>query len=192
MSGYGVRLPIILNVLDRLRHLVTSPEYTPNPYSKDTVNVLESWDDDLLRTFVRLFVEEKFPTVIALNKIDLPDASKNIDKICRKYDESRIVLTSALAENFIRRLAKQGFIHYHEGTDRFETAEDLEGEAIGTLKSMDEKTRRTSTTSQEADTVEVSSETVYFSKKVQPSENLLGKYILRSTGAIFGPRGLVE
>ena len=77
----------------------------------------------------------------ALNKIDLPDADKNIDHICRKYDEvcafqfafihlwlitlqSRIVLTSALAEIFLRKLHKQQFINYFEGTDRFELAED--------------------------------------------------------------------
>ncbi|KXS16600.1 45.2 kDa GTP-binding protein [Gonapodya prolifera JEL478] len=143
LSGYGVRLPLVLSVLDKLRQVLTSPDH-PTPYTKDVIAALESWDDEVLRTFVKMFVEEKFPTVIALNKIDLPDAAKNIDKICRKYDESRTVLTSALAETFLRRLAKQGFIRYHEGTDRFDTAEDDESGAVEggqKLKTMDEKTR---------------------------------------------------
>jgi hypothetical protein len=30
---------------------------------------------------------ERFPTIIGLNKIDLSESDKNIDKIWRKYDE---------------------------------------------------------------------------------------------------------
>ncbi|KAI9205513.1 P-loop containing nucleoside triphosphate hydrolase protein [Polychytrium aggregatum] len=103
---------------------------------------LETWDDDTLHAIVDAFLDERFPTVIALNKIDLPDSDKNIDRICRKYDESRIVLTSALAEVFLRKLHKQKFIKYFEGTDSFELAEDqIDPSEEEKLKPLDEKTR---------------------------------------------------
>jgi len=37
---------------------------------------LENWDDTMLRNFVTAFVKERFPTVLALNKIDMKDAAK--------------------------------------------------------------------------------------------------------------------
>lgn len=37
------------------------------------------------------------------------------------------MLTSALAETFLRKLNKQKFIKYYEGTDRFDLAEDQVG-----------------------------------------------------------------
>jgi len=73
----------------------------------------------MLHTFVDTFLEERFPTVLVLNKIDMPESDKNIAKICKKYPEANIVLSSALAENFLRKMQKQGFIRYTEGSDNF-------------------------------------------------------------------------
>jgi ribosome-binding ATPase len=39
---------------------------------------LETWTNETVEKIVAAFTEEKFPTVIALNKIDHPDA----DKVC--------------------------------------------------------------------------------------------------------------
>lgn len=39
---------------------------------------LEEWSDETIENVVRAFIDEKFPTVLALNKIDHPDA----DKVC--------------------------------------------------------------------------------------------------------------
>jgi ribosome-binding ATPase YchF (GTP1/OBG family) len=58
----------------------------------NTKKPLEYWTKEDISTFVRIFLQERFPTVIALNKIDLPDADKNIDKICRKYDQVKYIL----------------------------------------------------------------------------------------------------
>lgn len=91
---------------------------------------------------VEAFVDEKFPTVIALNKIDHADADKNIAKIAKMQDPKTLVLQSAISEVFLRRLAKQGFVRYVEGSEFVDTREDLveagdpEG---GGLKEMDEK-----------------------------------------------------
>ncbi|KAJ3410553.1 hypothetical protein HDV05_003655 [Chytridiales sp. JEL 0842] len=109
-SGYGANLLTVQKALDR----------------SGIKEALENWDKDTIHKVVDAFLDERFPTIIVLNKIDLPDSDKNIDRICRKYDPSKIVLTSALAEMFLRKLAKQGFIRYYEGTDIVDTAEDLD------------------------------------------------------------------
>lgn len=37
---------------------------------------LEHWSDETVELVVKTFINEKFPTVYALNKIDHPDADK--------------------------------------------------------------------------------------------------------------------
>lgn len=103
---------------------------------------LESWDKETIEKVVNAFTDEKFPTVCALNKIDHADADKNIAKIAKKQDPNSIVLTSAISEVFLRKLAKQGYIRYTEGSEFVDTREDLIADGDpdgGGLKEMDEK-----------------------------------------------------
>jgi len=103
---------------------------------------LQDWSDETVEKVVNAFIDEKFPTVVSLNKIDHPDADKNISKIAKMQDPKTIVLTSAISEVFLRRLTKQGFINYVEGADSFDTREDLieDGDPEGGgLKEMDDK-----------------------------------------------------
>ena len=102
---------------------------------------LESWDNDTIERVVNAFTDEKFPTVIALNKIDHPDADKNIAKIAKKQDPESIVLCSAVSEVFLRKLAKQGYVRYEEGSEFVDTREDLiaDGDPTGGgLKELDD------------------------------------------------------
>ncbi|EPY51110.1 GTP binding protein [Schizosaccharomyces cryophilus OY26] len=108
-SGYGSNPTITAKVLDSL-HL-NAP--------------LESWDEATLDRIVGRFVDIKFPTVIALNKIDHPDSDANISKIARREDPNRLVLASAVSEVFLRRLAKQGFVNYEEGSEFVDTIEEF-------------------------------------------------------------------
>lgn len=58
------------------------------------------------------------------------------------YDSKSIVLTSAISEVFLRKLAKQGYVRYTEGSEFVDTYEDLvdAGDpAGGGLKPLDEK-----------------------------------------------------
>ncbi|EEB07517.1 GTP binding protein [Schizosaccharomyces japonicus yFS275] len=119
-SGYGSTPAITAKVLDKL-HLSTP---------------LEDWDEETIDKIVDTFVRTKFPTVIALNKIDHPDADANISKIARKENPNLLVLTSAISEVLLRRLAKQGFIKYEEGSEFVDTKDDLPD---SDLKPMDEK-----------------------------------------------------
>lgn len=125
-SGYGANRDIIARVIDKLA--IKEP--------------LDQWSDELVEQVVNTFVDEKFPTVVALNKMDHPDADKNVAKIAKANDPKTLVLCSAISEVFLRRLAKQGFIKYQEGSEFVDTREDLidDGDPEGGgLKEMDEK-----------------------------------------------------
>lgn len=125
-SGYGSTSTIVARCLDRIG--LKEP--------------LENWSDETVEKVVKAFIDEKFPTVYALNKIDHPDADKNISKIAKMQDPQSIVLCSAISEVFLRRLAKQNYIKYVEGSEFLDTREDLidMGEPDGGgLKEMDEK-----------------------------------------------------
>ncbi|KAK6344328.1 hypothetical protein TWF696_007967 [Orbilia brochopaga] len=127
LSGYGSNAATVQRTLDQIS--LKTP--------------LETWDDDTILSVVNAFIDEKFPTVLALNKIDHPDADKNIAKIAKKYPNAPIVLTSAIAEIFLRRLVKQGYIRYTPGAEYIDTRQDLldDGDQAGadTLKEMDDK-----------------------------------------------------
>lgn len=67
---------------------------------------------------------------------------KNIAKIAKAQDAKTIVLCSAISEVFLRRLAKQGYVRYTEGSEFVDTREDLIADGDpegGDLKEMDEK-----------------------------------------------------
>lgn len=59
-SGYGSTSQVIARCLDKIA--LKEP--------------LEHWSDETIEKVVNTFTDEKFPTVIALNKIDHPDADK--------------------------------------------------------------------------------------------------------------------
>lgn len=125
-SGYGANPTVVARTLDKLQLKIP----------------LQDWDDDMIKTVVEAFVDEKFPTVLALNKIDHADADKNVSKIAKAEAPERIVLCSAISEVFLRRLAKQNFIRYIPGSEFLDTREDLieQGEPDGGgLKEMDDK-----------------------------------------------------
>ncbi|KAH0498320.1 hypothetical protein TgHK011_005576 [Trichoderma gracile] len=127
-SGYGSTPVTVQRTLDRSG--VKEP--------------LEEWSDETIEHIVNCFIDEKFPTVIALNKIDHPDADKNIAKIAKMQDPNTVVLCSAISEIFLRKMAKQGYIKYVEGSEFVDTREDLieQGDPTGGgLKELDEKNR---------------------------------------------------
>ena len=127
-SGYGSTSSVVAQTLDAMK--LNTP--------------LESWDDETVVKLVSQFVKTRFPTVLALNKIDHPDADANVAKIAKQQPPESIVLTSAISEVFLRKLAKQKYVKYLEGSEFVDTREDLieQGEADGGgLLEMDEKLR---------------------------------------------------
>jgi hypothetical protein len=128
-SGYGATSTHVAQTLDKLG--LKAP--------------LQTWDDETLSDVVRTFVNVKFPTVLALNKIDHPDSDANVARIAKTYPDAALVLTSAIAEVFLRRLVKQRYVRYIEGSEIVDTREDLieDGDADGGgLLEMDDKLRQ--------------------------------------------------
>ncbi|MCJ1285633.1 hypothetical protein MMC26_004974 [Xylographa opegraphella] len=126
LSGYGSTPKTIAATLDSI------PLRTP----------LETWDAPTISNLVSAFVTTRFPTVLALNKIDHPDADKNIAKIAKAHPANSLVLCSAISEVFLRKLAKQGFVKYVEGSDLVDTRDDLVelgDPGGGGLKELDDK-----------------------------------------------------
>lgn len=122
-SGYGSTTDLVNRALSSI---------------DEQLGPLEKWTDEQVSTVVRAFVRTKFPTVLSLNKMDHPDADKNVSKILREHPESKAVLTSAISEVFLRRLAKQGYVQYEEGTEFVDTKDDLPD---SDLKPLDDKLR---------------------------------------------------
>jgi ribosome-binding ATPase YchF (GTP1/OBG family) len=127
-SGYGSKPVMLQRVFDRLGYNAEEAK-------------LERWSMAQVEHMVEVFVQIRFPTVLALNKIDHADATENIAKIARHQDPESIVLTSAVAETLLRKLAKQRFIRYEEGTEFVDTKEDLPADEADTLLEMDDKTK---------------------------------------------------
>lgn len=97
-------------------------------------------------------------------------------------DPQTIVLCSAISEVFLRRLAKQGYVKYVEGSEFVDTREDLieMGESDGGgLKEMDEKLKTY------VSCVFVMSETLLISPR--RVENLKDMVLYR-----FGSTGVVQ
>lgn len=108
LAGYGTNKRTVQTALDQ-RKFETE---------------MENWTLAELREFVRVFVDQRFPTVVALNKIDHRDADRNIASITRKHQNA--VLVSALSECLLKKLAKQGQVVYRTGDDDFVINESVD------------------------------------------------------------------
>jgi len=89
VSGYGSTIQVVQKALDAMG--VKEPAE------------IENWDEVKVHLFVNFFLDERFPTILVLNKVDHSDSDKNIARICEKYPKMPMVLTSALAECFLKK-----------------------------------------------------------------------------------------
>ena len=90
LSGYGTQVIQTQRVLDKLKLC-------------DPV-ILRDWDQEKVRNFVDVFVDERFPTILVLNKVDRKESTQNISNICEKFGDDKVVIASALAETFLLKL----------------------------------------------------------------------------------------
>lgn len=77
MSGYSCKIDTVQRVLDQMD--------LQEPYDKlsswvlsYSTHLIVAQDESKVREFVKLFVSERFPTVLGLNKIDQKDSAKNM------------------------------------------------------------------------------------------------------------------
>ncbi|MDP6600593.1 MAG: redox-regulated ATPase YchF [Candidatus Woesearchaeota archaeon] len=80
---------------------------------------ITNWDKNtLLKIAIELRKETK-PMIIACNKIDVPGAEKNFDKLKKEFNDYILVPCSAESELALREAAKHGLIDYTPGENDF-------------------------------------------------------------------------
>ena len=84
-----------------------------------------SWRSDVLDPFVHELRMISKPIMVAANKVDVPQARENVERMRRSGIE--VVPVSALSELILRRAAREGMIRYRPGDSDFEV---LRGEAL--------------------------------------------------------------
>lgn len=98
-----------------------------------------SWEDDHLFSFSSHLREKAKPMVIAANKMDIPEAEDNLDRL-REGSTEVVVPTSAEAELVLRRAAAAGLVRYQPGDRDFEIVDEsrLSSAQVRALKMIEE------------------------------------------------------
>jgi hypothetical protein len=96
----------------------------------NTEKPVEWTSEDLLHLAQDLRKKTK-PMIIAANKIDLPGAVENFERICKEFPEYMIIPCSAESELALKEAAKKEIIKYIPGSSSFEI--------IGKVSSRQEK-----------------------------------------------------
>ena len=103
-GGYGAKRSVMDQVLKRMN--------LENPAD------LTDWNEGQVRELVNCFVEIRFPTILALNKIDQKSSEKWTGKLLELYPDA--TLLSAGVEHVLQSLAKKEIISYSLGDEQFE------------------------------------------------------------------------
>ena len=80
----------------------------------------DSWNEKDIQSFCWSLREFSKPTLVIANKMDLPFAAENFQKLREKYKGLIVVPTSGEAELTLRRAEAKGLIKYVPGEERFE------------------------------------------------------------------------
>ncbi len=111
LSGLGVTENMLLDVLGKKLKLADKP-------AKDWTQ-----DDKMhLATELRMLTK---PMVIAANRVDMPRAKENFDRIVAQFPQYNIIGCSADAEVALREAAKKELIDYVPGDKTFTLKKDL-------------------------------------------------------------------
>jgi ribosome-binding ATPase YchF (GTP1/OBG family) len=105
-SGLGVTLGMVKRALSKLNL---------------TEKSLREWseEEDVVKFATELRALSK-PVVIAANKIDIPEAKENVEKLKKEFPDYVIVPCSAESELALREAAKSDLIKYAPGDNKFE------------------------------------------------------------------------
>jgi len=113
---------------DRLTGLMITKKHILTIMKSDDVfsKRIDQWSEDNLRLFVERLRRASKPMVIAANKIDLPTAEGNIERLRSEFKEFSVVPCSAEAELALRLAAKKGLINYMAGDSEFKVLKNSE------------------------------------------------------------------
>lgn len=86
---------------------------------------LPQWSEDELFAFARNLRQQSKPVLIAANKIDIPGAQENLERLKKEYPDYHVVACSAAAELALKEATKQEKITYLPGDAQFDITGDL-------------------------------------------------------------------
>ena len=94
--------------------------------AEDTIKSLDfdmtkpdKWSDENLKQLsTELRIKTK-PMIIAANKVDVPGAEKNLERIQKEFPKYIIIPCSAESELALKEAAKHGIVDYIPGSDKF-------------------------------------------------------------------------
>lgn len=74
----------------------------------------------LVHKLVDKFLRLRFPVLLALNKVDFPDAVQNLKKFQEQFVDMTMVPVSARSECILQKACKDGMLTYQSGASNFE------------------------------------------------------------------------
>ncbi len=83
-----------------------------------------SWTEQDLSNFTKTLRHSTKPMLIAANKIDKPNAEKNLEKLKSEFPDIQIIPCSADSELSLRQAANAGMIEYVQGESSFKMHDD--------------------------------------------------------------------
>ncbi|MEM2948367.1 MAG: redox-regulated ATPase YchF [Candidatus Anstonellales archaeon] len=122
-------IEIIMEILSSFRVFEHMAESVVREYGE-----IENWDEERIKKIAKSLREQTKPTVIAANKIDVPSAKENYNRLKDKY--KNIVPCSAEAELALRRASKAGMIEYAPGESDFRIVGNVSEEQKNALESI--------------------------------------------------------
>jgi ribosome-binding ATPase YchF (GTP1/OBG family) len=127
---------------DRLAGLMVGKKHIISVLKSDEIfsKRVDQWSDDDIMMFVERIRRVSKPMVIAANKIDIPTAEENIERLKAEFKDYRVIPCSAEAELALRLAAKKGLIRYMPGDRTFEIIkrdELTERQRVGLAKIKD-------------------------------------------------------
>lgn len=103
LSGLGVTETLVEGLLKKLK------------VDED----IGKWDDGILKNIATELRKKTKPMIIACNKIDVPGAEKNFEKLKKEFKDDILIPCSAESELALREAAKHELIKYIPGESKF-------------------------------------------------------------------------
>jgi len=105
LDVFGVKADLVDDVLNRLNIPKDDPTH---------------WTEDQLKQIAITLRKETKPILIACNKIDIPGANENYERLKKEFPDYYFKPCSAESELALREAAKKGWIKYNPGDPDFE------------------------------------------------------------------------
>ena len=103
LSGLGVTETLVESLLKKL----------------NVDDDMKKWDDRILKGIAIELRKKTKPMIIACNKIDVPGAEKNFEKLKKEFKDYILIPCSAESELALREAAKRDLIDYIPGENEF-------------------------------------------------------------------------